>query len=100
MTDGFILTQSGPPADEPHAVRLKRLAMRSMRRGIKEMDVILMRFTALRLATLSAEELDDYEALLRENDQDLYQWVSGQIAPPPALAAIVATVRATLPELG
>ncbi len=85
---------------ETHEVRLKRLTMRSMRRGIKEMDVILMRFTALRLATMTPADLDAYEALLDENDQDIYQWVSGQKLPPAPLAAMVATVRETLPDLG
>ena len=62
--------------------RLKRLAMRSMRRGIKEMDIILSRYAELRLEDLEPAALDRYDALLSENDQDLYQWVSGQITPP------------------
>lgn len=85
---------------EPHDVRLKRLAMRSMRRGIKEMDLILIRFSGLRLAEMSPAELDAYEAMLEENDQDLYQWVSGQVPPPARLAGIVAAVRETLPQPG
>ena len=76
----------GLTGGEPRAVRLKRLQMRSMRRGTKEMDLILMRFAGARLAAMSADELDAYDALLDENDQDLYQWVSGQ-APVPARAA-------------
>jgi len=84
---------------EPHDVRLKRLAMRSMRRGIKEMDLILMRFADLRLAAMTPAELDAYEALLDENDQDLYQWVSGQVAAPAPLAAMIVAVRATLPDV-
>lgn len=84
---------------EPHDVRLKRLAMRSMRRGIKEMDMILIRFSGLRLAGMTAAELDAYEAFLDENDQDLYQWVSGQMLPPADLMEMVTAVRATLPRL-
>ena len=49
-----------------------------MRRGTKEMDILLMRFSEARLAALSPAELDLYEALLEENDQDLYQWITGQ----------------------
>ncbi len=67
---------------ETHEHRLKRLAMRSMRRGIKEMDIILSRYAELRLEDLEPAALDRYDALLSENDQDLYQWVSGQITPP------------------
>ncbi|MEC3863024.1 succinate dehydrogenase assembly factor 2 [Mesobacterium sp. TK19101] len=72
--------------------RLKRLTMRSMRRGIKEMDIILSRYAAARLSSMSGAELDAYEALLSENDQDLYQWVSGQIPAPDALAPMIADI--------
>ena len=77
---------------ETRATRLKRLRMRSMRRGIKEMDIILTRFAEARLEALSAVELDLYERLLEENDQDLYQWCSGQVAPPPDFAALIARI--------
>ena len=69
--------------------RLKRLTMRSMRRGIKEMDIILMRYADARLAAMDAAQLDAYEALLEENDQDLYQWVSGQRPAPEALRPLI-----------
>ena len=49
--------------------------MRSMRRGIKEMDLILSAFAAEHLAKMDAGSLDDYDALLNENDQDLYRWL-------------------------
>ena len=67
---------------ETRETRLKRLKMRSMRRGIKEMDIILTRYADACLAELSDAQLTAYEALLSENDQDLYQWVSGQTAAP------------------
>lgn len=60
-----------------------------MRRGIKEMDIILGRFAESGLDTLDAAELDLYDALLSENDHDLYQWVTGQSAPPPPYAALI-----------
>lgn len=79
---------------ETYDTRLKRLRMRSMRRGTKEMDILLMRFSEARLAELSAAELDLYEALLEENDQDLYQWITGQAAAPDHLAPLIGQVRA------
>ena len=63
---------------KPHDIRLKRLKLRSMRRGIKEMDIILSGFAREHLMAMSEEQLDIYEKFLNENDQDLYQWVSGQ----------------------
>ena len=74
---------------EPREIRLRRLNMRSMRRGIKEMDIILIRFSKARLNELSDPQLDLYEALLEENDQDLYQWVSGQVSAPDRYAALI-----------
>ncbi|MCA0961535.1 succinate dehydrogenase assembly factor 2 [Salipiger bermudensis] len=72
--------------------RLKRLTMRSMRRGIKEMDIILMRYADARLAGMDAAQLDAYEALLEENDQDLYQWVSGQRPAPEPLQPLITDI--------
>ncbi len=59
--------------------RLKRLRMRSWRRGIKEMDLILGPWSDEEMQTLDAAGLDNYEALLAENDHDLYQWVTARI---------------------
>ncbi|WP_375261113.1 succinate dehydrogenase assembly factor 2 [Palleronia sp.] len=71
---------------------LRRLKMRSMRRGIREMDLILSGWAETRLAALSPEEVATYEALLSENDQDLYRWVSGQQPAPPVYADLVADI--------
>ena len=77
---------------EPHETRLRRLHMRSIRRGIKEMDIILTRYSEARLATLDDATLTTYDALLSENDQDLYRWVTGQEAAPDHFAAIIAEI--------
>ena len=65
-----------------------------MRRGIKEMDIILSRYADAHLAGMDAPALDLYEALLNENDQDLYQWVSGQAEAPQELAALISEISA------
>ncbi|WP_417523142.1 succinate dehydrogenase assembly factor 2 [Marinovum sp.] len=85
---------SAPAADESREARVKRLRMRSMRRGIKEMDLILVAYADARLADMDEDTLAHYDALLSENDQDLYQWVSGQMPPPEPLAAMIADIRA------
>lgn len=73
--------------------RFKRLRMRSWRRGTKEMDLILGPYSDSQLEALSADELDLYEQLLDENDQDLYLWVAARLRgdhPGPAhLVAIL-----------
>ncbi len=80
-------------ADEPRETRLRRLYMRSIRRGIKEMDLILGSFAAT-LAQLEDGELALYDRLLAENDQDLYQWVTGQAATPEVYLALVTKIAA------
>lgn len=78
---------------ETPEVRLRRLRMRSARRGTREMDLILDGFAEASLAALTPESLDAYEALLSENDQDLYHWMSGQSKPPVVHAGIVGRIR-------
>lgn len=85
---------------EPRADRLKRLRMRSMRRGTKEMDIILTRYAEARLAALAPAALETYDALLAENDQDLYRWVTGQAATPGRFAEIVADIARTATGAG
>lgn len=87
-------TEAQGAADEPRAHRLRRLRMRAMRRGIKEMDIILSRYADARLEGMADTALDGFDALLCENDQDLYQWVTGQIAPPARFATLVAEISA------
>lgn len=79
---------------ESAEIRLKRLQMRSMRRGIKEMDIILGGYSRHALSTLPPALLDLYERLLEENDHDLYQWVSGQVAAPAHYGDLIHRIAA------
>lgn len=74
--------------------RLKRLSMRSWRRGMKEMDLILGPWSDLHLAGLSEAEIADYERLLEENDQDLFAVVLGQQDAPAAIAPMMTRISA------
>jgi len=84
------------PEGESREARLKRMKIRAMRRGTKEMDLILMRFAEERLDAMNEERLDAYDRLLSENDQDLYQWVSGQAKPPANVLEMVFEIRSAL----
>lgn len=77
---------------EDRETRLKRIRMRAWHRGTKEMDLILGRFADARLDAMDDAALDALEALMGENDQDLYQWVTGQVPAPEAHAALVAEI--------
>ena len=88
-------------AREAPEARLKRMKMRSMRRGIREMDLILGAFADTQLAAMAPAELDLYDALLSENDHDLYQWVSRQSEVPARYGALIGRIaahQATLPK--
>lgn len=83
---------------ERHEHRIKRLKMRSMRRGIKEMDIILERFAERHLAGMSDADLTLYDSMLNENDHDLYQWVTRQVSPPDAYAGLIDSIVRDLPQ--
>jgi antitoxin CptB len=67
---------------ETRETMIKRLRMRSMRRGIKEMDLILQAFADQHLAGFTDDALGLYDQLLSENDHDIYGWIGGQIPTP------------------
>lgn len=81
---------------ETRETRIRRMRMRSMRRGIREMDLILSAFSDARLERMDGAELDLYDALLHENDQDLYQWVTGQVPAPERYGDLVGDIAQAL----
>ena len=74
-------------------IKRKRLKMRSMRRGIKEMDLILKNFADVNLYSMSELELENFENLLLENDQDLYQWSTGQVDPTKEFVDLIENIK-------
>ena len=66
------------PTEVDHTVRLKRAKMRAWRRGMREMDLILGGFIDKNGPALTVEQLDAFELLLAQKDQDLFDWVSGR----------------------
>ena len=78
----------------------KRLKMRSMRRGIKEMDLILKNFADLKLNSMSEAELEKFENLLLENDQDLYQWSTGQVNPKKEFVDLLNDIKKFISSSG
>ena len=74
---------------ETAEARLKRMGMRSWRRGTKEMDLILGPFADAHLAGMGEGQLALYDQLLDENDQDLLPMMLGQAAAPAVLQGLV-----------
>lgn len=79
--------------------RIKRLAMRSMRRGLKEMDIILSAYATENLAMMDEAKITLYDNLLDENDQDLYQWVTGQVVAPDKFIQMLAEISVQMQDV-
>lgn len=77
---------------ETAEARLKRMAMRSWRRGTKEMDLVLGPYADAHLAGMAEAQLALYDRLLGENDQDLLPWVLGQHPAPADYAMLIAEI--------
>lgn len=79
---------------ENRETMIKRLRMRSMRRGIKEMDLILQAFAEAHLNGFTDDALVLYDQLLSENDHDIYGWVGGQFPVPEVYLDLVSRIAA------
>lgn len=79
---------------EDRDTRLRRAALRSGHRGIREMDLILTHFWSREGAGLRGADLDLYERLLDESDHDLLLWIAGARPAPDALRPLLARVAA------
>lgn len=73
--------------------RLKRLKIRSWRRGTREMDLILGAFFDAQGSDLTADELDLYETMLSENDHDLYAWIARRADTPSQFGTLIDRIR-------
>jgi antitoxin CptB len=58
--------------------RRKKLIFQSQHCGIKENDILLGQFASYHIEEFSDQQLDLFEALLNENDHDIYGWITGQ----------------------
>lgn len=76
------------------ATELKKMYWHS-RRGMLELDLILVPFAESALPGLQEHQVQDYQRLLLEEDQDLFQWLVKKTPIPDAsLQEIIDTVIA------
>ncbi|MEG3662219.1 succinate dehydrogenase assembly factor 2 [Celeribacter halophilus] len=66
-------------------IRRKRLKIRAWRRGIKEMDLLIGGYADAHLASMNEAELDEFEMLMDEHDQDLLSYATGLKPVPKAI---------------
>ena len=57
------------------------------------MYLILKIFADLNLNLMSELELENFENLLLENDQDLYQWSTGQVEPKKEFVELIQNIK-------
>jgi antitoxin CptB len=69
--------------------RRRRLLFRAWHRGIREMDLILGQFADNELAGLVGADLEEFEAILGEDDNDLFKWICGKAERPQHLKTIL-----------
>ena len=67
----------------------RRLIFRSDHRGTKEMDLILGSFAKKHVPDMSEDELAQFDDLLKENDPNLYNWITGKENPPANIETAV-----------
>jgi antitoxin CptB len=63
-------------------VRLKKLKYRAEHRGFREADIIIGGFAEKHLRDLTPAQLDAFERLIDQPDQDLYAWIIGRQPTP------------------
>ena len=78
---------------ETHEARIKRMTMRSWRRGIKEMDLILGPYADAHIARMDEDALSLFDMVLEQNDQDLLAMILGQQETLPQFAKLLAEVE-------
>lgn len=70
---------------ETVAIRRKRLLYLATYRGFKEADLLIGGFAKAHLGDMEEAELDQFEALLHQNDRELYAWATGNAEAPANL---------------
>jgi antitoxin CptB len=63
--------------------RIGRITFRAWRRGFREADLILGPFADRYCRNFTAEEFAGFEALLDQDDHDVFAWIAGSREPPP-----------------
>ena len=69
--------------------RIRRLIYQSSYTGTRETDLLLGQFANRYLKKLEDQQLDDYEALLSQGDQNILAWVRGDLKIPANLNGTV-----------
>jgi len=74
----------------------KRLIIRSWRRGTKELDLILGKFSNNNVSKLDTVDLDLYEQLLSNDDYVIYNWLFGKEETPKIFYNLIKQIQKSM----
>lgn len=74
-------------------IALKKLIYRSKNRGCKEMDIALGNFAVNGISSLNNNELQVYEQLLEEPDNDIWNWLVGAAEIPQGYEGLIQKIK-------
>ena len=74
-------------------IRRKRLRHQCWYRGCTETDQLLGAYADAFVPGAAAEQLDGFEALLAEDDRDIWLWLSAQREVPQNHALLIESIR-------
>ena len=76
----------------------KKLSIRSWRRGTKELDLILGRFSNKNLINFEMSELDLYEQFLSYDDYLIYNWLFEKEDAPRIFERLVKQIKKSMDQ--
>ena len=76
----------------------KKLSIRSWRRGTKELDLILGRFSHENILNFEMYELDLYEQFLSNDDHLIYNWLFEKEDSPRIFKNLVKQIRKSMDQ--
>ena len=74
----------------------KKLSIRSWRRGTKELDLILGRFSQENLINFEMSELELYEQFLSNDDYLIYNWLFEKEHSPRIYKSLVKQIKKSM----
>lgn len=85
LRNRHLKIESNLDGNERDVVRRKRMIYRSKQRGWLEADLLLGSWAVKNVPTLTEQELDEYELLLKEETIDIFNYISGKDTLPDHL---------------
>lgn len=74
------------PSTEGRDALRRKLHYRSWHRGMRELDLVFGPFADRFIDDLTADEIEQYEALLEIPDTEMLGWITGRVPLPESLA--------------